>query len=105
MEWALWFSFFLFLIVNSFFWSRYSKEVLREATLLGPGGSIVGWEPVKSVLGQGHGDGGEERFRFLGNSSDRPPGFATLRWNSREELWFGSCRVSVWLKLLAAEKP
>ena len=55
MEWALWFSFFIFLIVNSFFWSRYSKEVLREATLLGPGGSILGPEPVKSALGQGHG--------------------------------------------------
>lgn len=78
MEWALWFSFF-FLIVNSFFWSWYWEEVLREATLLGPGGSILGPEPVKSALGLGlgHGDGGEERFRFLGNSSDRPPGFAT----------------------------
>lgn len=73
--------------------------------MLGPGGSILGQEPVKSVLGQGHGDGGEARFGFLGNSSDRPPGFATLRWNPREELWFGSCRVSVWLNLLAAEKP
>ena len=53
--------------------------MLREATLLGLGGSILGPEPVKSALGLGHGVGGEEGFRFLGNSSDRPPGFATLR--------------------------
>lgn len=105
---VLFFFSFFFLIVNSFFWSWYSEEVLREATLVGPGGSILGPEPVRSALGLGHGDGGEERFRFLGNSSDRPPGFATLRENSREELWFGSqksCRVSVWLNLLAAKKP
>ena len=59
----------------------------------------------EKCAGAGAWCGGEERFRFLRNSSDRPPGFATLRWNSREELWFGSCRVSVWFNLLAAKKP
>ena len=56
MRWSgLFGSLSLFLAVNSFFRSWYSEEVLREATLLGPGGSILGPEPVKSALGQGHG--------------------------------------------------
>lgn len=72
MEWDLWFSFPFFFIVNFSFWSRYWEGVLKAATLLGPGGSILGLEPVKSELRGG--GGGKERFRFQGNSR-----VATLR--------------------------
>lgn len=62
------FSLFFFLLILSFGHGT-RKECLREATLLGPGGSIFELEPVESALGCGGGGGGEERFRF---QSDQP---------------------------------
>lgn len=92
--------FLFFFIVNFSFWSRYWEGVLEEATLLEPGGSILGPEPVKSELRGGV--GGKERFRFQGNSR-----VTTLRalppqgWDERG----GKSQVSVWLSLLTTRWP
>lgn len=92
-----------FLIVNFSFWSLYWEGVLREATLLGPGRSLLELGPVKSELSDG---GGEERFRFQGNSRVTtlralPP----LRGEESTGLGVGRAQVSVWLSLLAARWP
>lgn len=86
MEWALWFSFSLFLAVNSFFRSWYLEGGIGEATLLGPGGRTGG--PVKSALGQGHGV--VVRKVQIPQIVTALEGFATLRWNSGEGSGLGA---------------
>lgn len=96
MEWDLWFSFPFFFIVNFSFWSRYWEGVLKAATLLGPGGSILGLEPVKSELRGG--GGGKERFSDSREIPEWPPsGLCLLRDGVGGG---GKSRVSVWLSLL-----
>lgn len=76
---------------------------MRKATLLGPGRSVLGLGPVKSELSAG---GGEERFRFQGNSRVTPLGaLPPLRGEESTDLGVGRAQVSVWLSLLAARWP